>query len=72
MEGSEDVEGVPTQKYVYTAKVGDNPLIEVTAWIGVEDGLPHKIVTEMEGTTVTQILYDFNADITIEPPPGVE
>jgi len=72
LEGTENVEGVPTQKYVYTAKVGDNPSIEVTAWIGLEDGLPYKIVTEMEGSTVTQILYDFNADITIEPPPGVE
>jgi hypothetical protein len=72
LEGTEDVEGVPAQKYVYTAKVGDNPPIEVTAWIGVEDGLPYKIVTEVEGSTVTQILYDFNADITIEPPPGVE
>jgi len=72
LEGTEDVEGVPTQKYVYTAKVGDNPPFEVMAWIGVEDGLPRKIVTEVEGTTVTQILYDFNADITIEPPPGVE
>jgi hypothetical protein len=73
LEGSEDVEGVPCQKYVYTAKVGDNPPIEVTAWIGAEDGLPYKVVTEMEsGMTMTQILYDFNADITIEPPPGVE
>ena len=72
LEGTEDVEGVPTQKYVYTAKVGDNPPVEVTAWIGVADGLPYKIVTAMEGSTVTQILYDFNADITIEPPPGVE
>jgi hypothetical protein len=72
LEGTENVEGVPTQKYVYTAKVGDNPPIEVTAWIGLEDGLPYKIVTEMEGSTVTQVLYDFNADITIEPPPGVE
>jgi hypothetical protein len=72
LEGTENVEGVPTQKYVYTAKVGDNPPIEVTAWIGLEDGLPYKIVTEVEGSTVTQVLYDFNADITIEPPPGVE
>jgi hypothetical protein len=72
LEGSEDVDGVPCQKYVYTAKVGDNPPIEVTSWIGVEDSLPHKIVTEMEGTTVTQILYDFNADITIEAPPVAE
>jgi len=72
LEGTENVEGVPAQKYVYTAKVGDNPPIEVTAWIGLEDGLPYKIVTEVEGSTVTQVLYDFNADITIEPPPGVE
>jgi hypothetical protein len=68
LEGSEDVDGVPCQKYVYTAKIGDNPSIEVTTWIGVEDGLPRKIVTEMEDTTITQLLYDFNADITIEPP----
>jgi hypothetical protein len=68
LEGSEDVEGVPCQKYVYTAKVGDNPPIEITCWISVEDSLPYKVVTEMEGTTVTQVLYDFNADITIEPP----
>jgi hypothetical protein len=72
LEGTEDVDGVPCQKYVYTAKVGDNPPVEFTAWIGIEDGLPHKIVTQMEGTTTTQILYDVNADITIEPPPGVE
>jgi hypothetical protein len=72
LEGTEDVDGVPCQKYVYTAKVGDNPPIEVTCWIGVENGLPHKIVTKMEGTTVTQVLYDFNADITIEAPPVAE
>lgn len=72
LEGTEDIDGVPCQKYVYTSKVGDNPPIEATVWIGVEDGLPYKIVTEMEGSTMTQILYDFNADITIEPPPGVE
>ena len=71
LEGTEDVEGVPCQKYVYTAK-GEEQTFEATAWIGVKDGLPHKIVTKMEGTTVTQILYDFNANITIEPPPGVE
>jgi hypothetical protein len=68
LEGTEDVEGMQAQKYVYTAQVGDNPPIEVTAWIGVDDGLPYKIVTSMEGSTVTQMLYDFNADITIEPP----
>lgn len=70
--GTEDVEGVPCQKYVYTAKLGDNPPVEFTIWIGLKDSLPHKIVTQVEGTTTTQILYDFNADITIEPPPGVE
>lgn len=67
LQGPEDVEGVPCQKYVYTAKIGDNPAIEVTTWIGVEDSLPHKIVTKMEDSTITQLLYDFNADITIEP-----
>jgi len=73
LEGPEDVDGVPCQKYVYTAKVGDNPPTEVTAWIGVKDGLPRKIVTKLgSGSTMTQIPYDFNADITIEPPPGVE
>jgi hypothetical protein len=71
LEGTEDVEGVPCQKYVYTV-TGEEQTFEATAWIGVEDGLPRKILTQMEGTTVTQTLYDFNADITIEPPPGVE
>jgi len=73
LEGSEDVDGVPCQKYVYTAKVGDNPSIEITCWIGVKDGLPHKIVTKLEsGMAMTQIPYDFNADITIEAPPVAE
>jgi hypothetical protein len=71
LEGSEDVDGVPCQKYVYTAKMGDNP-IEFTCWIGVEDGLPHKIVAKMADTTTTQMLYDVNADITIEAPPVAE
>jgi outer membrane lipoprotein-sorting protein len=72
LEGSEDVDGVPCHKYVYTTEV-EGKTVEVMCWIGVEDGLPHKIVTKMEsGMTMTQIPYDFNADITIEPPPGVE
>ena len=73
LEGSEDVDGVPCQKYVYTAKVGDGPSTEIMAWIGAKDGLPRKVVTKLDsGATMTQIPYDFNADITIEPPPGVE
>ena len=72
LEGAEDVDGVPCQKYVYTAKVGDNPAIETTCWIGVKDGLPHKVITEMESSTMTQLPYDFNADITIEAPPVAE
>ena len=64
LEGTEDVDGVPCQRYLYTTKDKQ----ETTVWIGMGDGLPHKIVFMMEGTTVTQTLYDFNADITIEAP----
>jgi outer membrane lipoprotein-sorting protein len=68
LEGGENVDGVPCQKYFYATKATDKTF-EVTVWIGVEDGLPHKIVTKPEpGTTVTQTFYDFNADITIEAP----
>ncbi|MBL7063140.1 MAG: hypothetical protein ISS49_02885 [Anaerolineae bacterium] len=68
LEGTEDVDGVPCQKYVYTTEMEGSPL-EITAWIGVEDGLPRKIVSKpASGGTVTQTLYDFNADITIEAP----
>jgi hypothetical protein len=67
LEGSEDVDGVPCQKYFYSVKSGDKTF-EATAWIGVEDILPHKVVTKGAGTTVTQTFYDFNADITIEAP----
>jgi hypothetical protein len=68
-EGSEAVSGVACDKYVYTAKVGDNPPMDITVWIGVKDGLPYKIVTKPNATTTTtQTLYDVNADIKIEPP----
>ncbi len=68
-EGIEEIDGVPCQKYVYTTALEGSPSMEITTWIGPEDGLPHKIVTEPEpGMIVTQILYDFNADITIETP----
>jgi hypothetical protein len=68
LEGPEEVNGVSTQKYVYTAKLEDTPAMEVIAWVGIEDGLPHKIVTHSDQGTVTQMLYDFNADITITAP----
>ena len=68
-EGAEAVSGVACDKYVYTAKVGDNPPMDITVWIGVKDGLPYKIVTKPNATmTTTQTLYDINADIKIEPP----
>lgn len=68
-EGSETVSGVTCDKYVYTAKVGDNPPMDITVWVGVKDGLPYKIVTKPNATTTTtQTLYDINADIKIEPP----
>jgi len=68
-EGAEAVSGVACDKYVYTAKVGDNPPMDITVWIGVKDGLPYKMVTKPNATmTTTQTLYDINADIKIEPP----
>ncbi len=68
-EGAEAILGVTCDKYVYTAKVGDNPPMDITVWIGVKDGLPYKIVTKPNATmTTTQTLYDINADIKIEPP----
>ncbi len=69
LEGTEDVAGVPCQKYVYTASIPDSPPMEITTWIGLEDGLPYKIVSQSGADMiVTQELYDFNAGITIEAP----
>ncbi len=69
LAGTEDVAGVSCQKYVYTASFPDTPPMEVTVWIGLEDGLPYKVVSQAGADMiVTQELYDFNADITIEAP----
>jgi hypothetical protein len=69
LEGTEDVDGVPCWKYVYTTKVGDTPPYEATVWIGVEDGLPYKQITKPQpDMTMIVTFYDFNTDITIEPP----
>ena len=69
LEGTEDVDGVPCRKYVYTSKVEDTPPVETTVWIGVEDGLPYRQVTKPQpDMTMIVIFYDFNADIIIEAP----
>lgn len=69
LEGKEDVDGVPCNKYVYTAKKAEGTPTEVTIWIGTGDRLPYKIFTRPDQeTTTVQKFYDFGADIKIEAP----
>jgi len=67
-QGEEPVEGIRCHRVQVTLRVGDTQLTDVY-WIGVEDRLPHKIITQVdEQTTLTKLLYDFNQDFQIEPP----
>lgn len=64
----ESVDGVLCDTYGVTLRVGSDELHDVY-WVGAEDGLPHKMITQVDTqTTVIKLLYDFNTDITIEPP----
>jgi hypothetical protein len=73
LAGKEDVDGVPCWKITYTATMADGSSYEALVWIGVQDGLPYKSVTQPNpDMTNVVVYYDFNADITIEAPPGVD
>jgi len=66
--GQEQVEGVLCNKYGVVLRIGDTELSDVY-WLGVQDNLPHKMITQVDTqTTVIKLLYDFNADFTIEAP----
>ena len=66
--GQEQVEGVLCNKYGVVLRIGDTELRDVY-WLGVQDNLPHKTITQVDTqTTVIKLLYDFNADFTIEAP----
>jgi hypothetical protein len=68
VQGQETVDGVLCARYQATIQVGSTTLND-TYWIGLEDGLPHRILMQLEPErTITKILYDFNADIKIEAP----
>jgi hypothetical protein len=66
--GREAIEGVVCNQYLVVLRIGETELQD-RYWIGVEDRLPRKMITQVDTqTTVIRLLYDFNAPITIEPP----
>lgn len=67
-QGREAIAGVVCQRVRVVLRAGDTQLTDVY-WIGVDDRLPRKIITQVDETTfVTKLLYDFNQDFQIEPP----
>jgi hypothetical protein len=67
-QGFESIEGILCHRVKVTLRVGNTQLTDVY-WIGADDRLPRKMVTQVdEQTYVTRLLYDFNQDFRIEPP----
>ncbi|MGC8878834.1 MAG: hypothetical protein ACP5R2_06385 [Anaerolineae bacterium] len=67
-QGRESVEGTLCHRVQVVLRVGDTELTDIY-WIGVDDRLPRKMLTQVdEQTHVTKLLYDFNQDFQIEPP----
>lgn len=67
-QGRESIAGVLCYRVRVVLRVGDTQLTD-TYWIGVDDRLPRKMITQVdEHTYVTRLLYDFNRDFQIEPP----
>ncbi len=61
--------GMPMLVYNFTATTSDPNSSTGTLWVGVDDGLPYKLLDlEQDGTNVELNYYDFNADFKIEPP----
>ncbi len=77
--GADTLDGVPMLTYEYTIKdlMGKGSIITTKSWVGAADGLPHQTASESDmdlgtgekiHTKVTSTVYDYNADINIEPP----
>lgn len=69
--GTELLDGTPTFVYQYTTTIKGPPAQKFTSkvWIGVSDNLPRKLESEPKaGQKTTVIYYDYNANITINPP----
>ena len=63
--GPDTVDGVPTIAYqISTPAKSGAPATTTKVWIGVADGFPRKV----ESGSATITFYDFNANITINPP----
>jgi hypothetical protein len=66
--GQETVDGVVCNSYGVVLRLGDTELHDIY-WVGVQDNLPHKMITQVDTQTdVIRLLYDFDADFKIEPP----
>ncbi|MGQ9501162.1 MAG: hypothetical protein ACUVSF_09550 [Anaerolineae bacterium] len=67
-QGRESIEGALCYRVRVVLRVGNTELTDIY-WIGVDDRLPRKMLTQVdEQTYVTKLLYDFNRDFEIEPP----
>jgi hypothetical protein len=64
-----DLNGMPMLLYQYTATPSDPNSSSGSLWVGIDDGLPYKLVdVEQDGTNVELNYYDFNANFKIDPP----
>jgi outer membrane lipoprotein-sorting protein len=76
--GNETLDGLPTLVYQHAYKNAPSEAGNSTTktWVGVNDGLPHKIEVQTKFdyqgqtyiTSATTAYYDYNTDIKIEPP----
>lgn len=77
--GTDTLDGAPMLTYQYTIKdlLGRGSNMVTKSWIGATDSMPHQTESEIDmdlGTgkmihsKVTSTVYDYNADIKIEPP----
>ena len=65
--GSEEVRGVETTRYRGTVASS-----RVDVWIGADELVRRVTVRDGDGTNVELELFDFGADVEIEPPPDDE
>jgi hypothetical protein len=72
--GPDTLDGKPMTVYEYTLRnvMGTEMTSRAKAWVAVADNLPRRMETEtdMKGKTskATITYFDYNTDITIEPP----
>jgi len=68
-DGDEEVRGEPTTRYRFRAQLDGSPEVDGRAWVDAEGRLRRLELTE-EDVTATLELFDFGADVEVDPPPA--